>query len=118
MKNVTRQVVQIALDQDAGTSYAVALLVLIVSHNLRKFLLDEERPQITQLPRARDSQHRQLDQRPPHHPAINALALISKLRLPLPLEYLLPPDILQPCVDILDLLQHLAYLVLVCTLDL
>jgi hypothetical protein len=48
-----------------------------------QLLLDEEGPQVRQLPRARHAQHRQLNQRPPHHPRVRRLRLVPKLRLAL-----------------------------------
>ena len=50
---------------------------------LCELLLNEERPQMRQLPRARDPQHQQLNKCPPHHPSIRRLGLISKLRFSL-----------------------------------
>ena len=88
------------------------------TQSLSKLLLNKERPQISQLPRTRHRQHKQLNQTPLHHPTINTLALIPKLRLPLPLKDLLAPHILQPRIQILHLLHHLAHLVLVRALDL
>ena len=80
---------------------------------LSKLLLNEKRPQISQLPSTRRGQHKQLHQTPLNHPTIHTLALIPKLRLPLPLKDLLAPHILQPGIQILDLLHHLAHLILV-----
>jgi hypothetical protein len=88
------------------------------SNALRKLLLDEERPQITQLPRTRDTQDKHLNQRPLDHSAIDTLALISKLRLSLSLKHLLSPHILQPCIQIFNLLHHLAHLILIRALNL
>lgn len=83
-----------------------------------KLLLNEKRPQITQLPRTRDGQHKHLDQRPLDHPTIHTLALISELRFPLSLKDLLPPHVLQPRIQILHLLHHFTHLVLVRALNL
>jgi hypothetical protein len=85
---------------------------------LRELLLDEKRPQIAQLPRARNAQHRQLQQRPPHNPTINALADIPELGLALALEDLLALDVLQAGVEVAHLLDHVLDLVLVRALDL
>lgn len=71
---------------------------------LRQLLLDEECSKIAQLPCTRASQHRTLNQSPPHHSSIHILTLIPKLRLSFSLEHLLASHILQPCVEILDLL--------------
>ena len=70
-----------------------------------------------QLPRTRHSQHHQLQHRPPDHPRIRRLALIPKLRLPLPLEHLLAADVQQAAVEVLDLLHDALDLALVGTLD-
>jgi hypothetical protein len=87
------------------------------SIKLRKLLLNKESPQIAQLPRTRNPQHRQLQQRPPHHPSIHTLANIPKLRFPLPLENLLALHILQPRVQIPHFLDHILDLVFVRGLD-
>lgn len=85
---------------------------------LRKLLLDEKRPQITQLPRTSHTQHRQLHQRPPHNPAIDTLTLIPKLHLPLPLKHLLPPHILESRIQIPNLLHHILHLSLITAFNL
>jgi len=87
------------------------------SRSLRQLLLDEKRPQIAQLPRARHAQHGQLNQHPPHHPPVHTLALIPKLRLPLPLKDLLSPDVLQARVDVPHFGHHLAHLPFIAALD-
>ena len=51
--------------------------------DLCQLLLDEERPEVRQLPRANDPQNRQLNQRPSNHSRIRSLGLISELRLAL-----------------------------------
>lgn len=71
---------------------------------LRQLLLDEECPQIAQLPCTGQSQDRTLDQCPPHYPSIHTLTLISEFRLSFSLEHLLASDVLQSCVQVLDLL--------------
>jgi len=86
--------------------------------HLRELLLDEESPQVAQLPRARDAQHRKLQQCPPHDPAVDALADVSELGLALSLEDLLALDVLQARVQVADLLDHVLDLVLVRALDL
>jgi hypothetical protein len=87
------------------------------SVRLRELLLDEESPQIAQLPRARNSQDRKLQQRPSHDPAVDALADVSELGLALSLENLLALDVLQAGVQVADLLDHVLDLVLVRALD-
>jgi hypothetical protein len=91
---------------------------LLISSFLRKLLLDEESPEIAQLPRARDTQHRQLQKRPPNNPSIHTLANIPKLRLALALEDLLALHVLQARVQVAHLLDHILNLVLVRALDL
>jgi hypothetical protein len=85
---------------------------------LRELLLNEKRPQITQLPRARNAQDGQLQQRPPYDPAVDALADIPELGLALALEDLLALDVLQAGVQVAHLLDHVLDLVLVRALDL
>jgi hypothetical protein len=85
---------------------------------LCELLLDEESPQIAQLPCTRNAQNRKLQQRPPHNPAVDALADIPELGLALPLEDLLALDVLQAGVQVADLLDHVLDLVLVRALDL
>lgn len=85
---------------------------------LSKLLLDEEGAQIAQLPRAGYTQHRNLYQCPPHHPRVDILTLISKLSFPLTLEDLFSSNILQPSIQILDLLRYLSQLLLVAAFDL
>ena len=85
---------------------------------LRKLLLNEESPQVAQLPRASNTQDRKLQQRPPDNSRIDTLANISELRLPLALENLLALDILQASVQVAHLLDHVLDLVLVRALDL
>lgn len=85
---------------------------------LRQLLLDEESPQIRQLPRTSERQHNTLYHRPPHNPRVNTLALIPKLHLPLSLEDLLPPHVLQPRVQISHFLHHFSNLILVTAFDL
>jgi hypothetical protein len=82
--------------------------------SLRKLLLDEETPQMRQLPRARHTKHTQLDQRPPDDSGVHGFGLIAEFGFSLlrirqhdtqtlrlvkggvsySLEYLFPPDIL------------------------
>jgi len=110
----------------------------------RKLLLDEESAQMRQLPRARNTEHNQLHDRPPHHPRIRRLRLIPKLRLSLllpqnthahqqptpqvkdrpphipkthPLKNLLPSNILQSRIKVLDLLHDILNLALIRTLN-
>lgn len=85
---------------------------------LSQLLLNKESPQITQLPRTRHTQNTQLNQRPPDHARVDTLTLVAELGLPLPLEDLFPPYILQPRIDIPNFLHHLPDLVLVAALDL
>jgi len=98
-----------------STSFFIKLLI---SSFLRKLLLNEESPEIAQLPRARNTQHRQLQKRPPNNPSINTLANIPKLRLTLTLEDLLALHVLQARVQVSHLLDHVLDLVLVRALDL
>ena len=93
----------------------IALLIHKIA--LRKLLLNEERPEVAQLPRARNAQNRKLQQRPPHNPRIHTLANIPELRLALALEDLLALDILQARVQVAHLLHHILDLVLVRALD-
>lgn len=88
------------------------------SSTLRKLLLDEESPKVAQLPCARNAQHRQLQQRPPHDSSVHTLADISELRLALTLETLLALNILQARIQIAHFLDHIIDLVLVRALDL
>ena len=85
---------------------------------LRKLLLNEERPEVAQLPRAGNAQNRKLQQRPPHNPGVHALADIPELRFALALEDLLALDVLQARVQVAHLLDHVLDLVLVRALDL
>ena len=91
---------------------------LSVIITLCELLLDEESAQIAQLPGASNTQHSQLDQRPPHHPPVHALALIPEFCFPLSLEHLLSPDILQSRVEVLNLVDNLTHLLLVAALNL
>ena len=84
--------------------------------DLCELLLDEEGPQIAQLPRTGRTEHNHLYDGPSDHPRVDRLRLISKLCLSFPLEDLLPPDILQSRIQILDLLHHLAQFVFITTL--
>lgn len=95
--------------------FFIALLIPKIA--LRKLLLDEERPKVAQLPRARNAQNRKLQQRPPHNPRIHTLTNIPELRLALTLEDLLTLDVLQARVQIAHLLDHVLDLVLVRALD-
>jgi len=88
-------------------------MLLIPKTALRELLLDEESPEVAQLPRARNAQNRKLQQRPPHNPRIHTLANIPELRLALALEDLLALDVLQARVQIPHLLDHIFNLVLV-----
>lgn len=81
-------------------------------------MLDEERPQVCQLPRTSQSQDEALQQRPSHDPRVDSLALISKLGLSFSLKDLLPPNILQPRVQISYFLHDLADLIFVRAFDL
>ena len=94
----------------------IALLIHKIA--LRKLLLNEERPKVAQLPRARNAQNRKLQQRPPHNPRIHTLANIPELGLALALEDLLALDVLQASVQVAHLLNHILDLVLVRALDL
>lgn len=85
---------------------------------LRKLLLDEESPQIAQLPCASNTQNRKLQQCPPDDSRIDTLANISELRLPLALEDLFALHILQASVQVAHLLDDVFDLVLVRALDL
>ena len=85
---------------------------------LRKLLLNEESPEVAQLPRASNAQNRKLQQSPPHNPGIHALADIPELRLAFALEDLLALDVLQARVQVAHLLDHVLDLVLVRALDL
>jgi hypothetical protein len=51
---------------------------LRIFYSLSKLLLDEERPQMAQLPRARDTEYSELDERPPYNLAIRGFALVSE----------------------------------------
>lgn len=61
------------------------LLVHIASTLVRsgKLLLDEEGPQMRQLPRAGDTQDGHLDERPPHNTRVGRLGLVAELGLTL-----------------------------------
>ncbi len=48
---------------------------------LRKLLLDEEGPQMRQLPCASDTEDGQLDHHPPHDTAVGGLGLVTELGL-------------------------------------
>lgn len=87
------------------------------AERLCKLLLDEESPEIAQLPRASDAQNCQLQQRPSDNPAVHTLADIPKLRFPLPLEYLLALHVLQAGIQVPHLLDNILDLILVRALD-
>jgi hypothetical protein len=91
--------------------------VISIAQDLRKLLFDKESPEVAQLPRTRNSQDRQLQQRPSDHPTIHTLANIPKLGLTLALEDLLALDILQARVQVAHLFDHILNLILVRTLD-
>lgn len=48
-------------------------------HDLYKLLLDEERPQVRQLPRASDTKDGKLDQCPSNDAGVGALGLVAEL---------------------------------------
>jgi hypothetical protein len=59
--------------------------------------------EVPQLPRASPNQHHDLSDAIPHRSRIRQLAQIPKIRFPLPLILLLPPDILKLHVQLPDL---------------
>jgi hypothetical protein len=64
---------------------------------------------MSQLPNASPQQHRNLHQTVPNSPRISTLAQIPKIRLPLPLILLFPPDILELQIEVPDLRSQLGY---------
>jgi len=95
-----------------------------------------------ELPSASNTQHRQLYHRPPNYTGVGSLRLISELGLTFlkietpsapklhpvrttpqkqrethPLKHLLPPDILQPSIEVLDLLHQILHFTLIRALD-
>lgn len=52
---------------------------LFVSDNLGKLLLDEEGPQVRQLPSTGDAQHNELDEDPADNTAVGVLGLVAEL---------------------------------------
>jgi hypothetical protein len=106
---------------------------------LCKLLLDEERPKMRELPCARDTEYRELDERPAHNSGIGSFALVSELCFSLllrvrqtcaqrrgmgsglstyPLKHLFSSDVHQSPVQLLDLAHDALHLVLVIALDL
>lgn len=88
------------------------------SHPLCQLLLDEERAEVGQLPGAGSGQDSHLNQGPSDDTGVGSFRLITEFGLTFPLEHLLSPDILQPTVEILHLLDDVLDLALVFRLDL
>lgn len=103
-----------------------------------KFLLDEECPQMCQLPRASDTKNNKLDQSPSDNTGVCMFGLVPELGLTLlrvvsilffyshatvqletthPLKDLLSPNVLQPRVQVLDLFYQRLDMSLVCALN-
>jgi len=85
---------------------------------LRQLLLDEERPEVRKLPCTCDRENKYLHQCPFDRTGIRRLRLISEFSFSFSLENLLPSNILQPGVQIPNLLHDIFDLALIGALDL
>lgn len=85
---------------------------------LGQLLLDEEGAEVRKLPSASRGEDGELDQSPSDNTRVGSLGLVTEFRFTFTLEHLLPPDILQPSIEVLDLLHNILNLSLIRALDL